>query len=55
LDLRNGVLKEGSILEDWKLSIVQPNYRGIGEQWSVDHMLLEKAMKVVVRFFEYRI
>jgi len=56
LDLCNGIVKEGSIPEDWKSSAVLPIckgdpmecgfYRGI--------KLLEHAMKVVERIFEHR-
>ena len=30
LDLRNGIVKEGSIAEDWKSSVVLPIYKGKG-------------------------
>ena len=46
LGLCNGILKEGSIPEDWK-SMECGLYRGI--------KLLEHAMKVVERIFEHRI
>jgi len=59
LYLCNGIVKEGSIPEDWKSSVVLPIYKGKG-----DHMecgsyrgikLLEHAMKVVERIFQHRI
>jgi len=31
LDLCNGIVKEGSIPEDWKSSVVLPIYKGKGE------------------------
>ena len=31
LDLCNGIVKEGSIPEDWKLSVVLPIYKGKGD------------------------
>ena len=36
LDLCNGIVKEGSIPEDWKSSVVLPIYKGKGTLWSVD-------------------
>jgi len=30
-DLCNGIVKEGSILEDWKSSVVLPIYKGKGK------------------------
>ena len=48
LDLCNGIVKEGSIPEDWKSSVVLPIYKG-------GIKLLEHAMKVVERIFEHRI
>jgi len=59
LDLCNGIVKEGSIPEDWKSSVVLPIYEG-----KVDPIkcgpyrgikLLEHAMKVAERISEHRI
>ena len=36
LDLYNGIVKEGSIPEDSKSSVVLPIYKGKGDLWSVD-------------------
>jgi len=36
LDLCNGIVKEGSIPEDWKSSVVLPIYKGKATLWSVD-------------------
>ena len=36
LDICNGIVKEGSIWEDWKSSVVFPIYKWKGIQWSVD-------------------
>ena len=59
LDLRNGIVKEGSIHEDWKSSVVLPIYRGKGDPMEYgsyrEIKLLEHAMKVVERIFEHRI
>ena len=35
-DLGNGIVKEGSIPEDWKSSVVLPIYKGKATLWSVD-------------------
>ena len=32
LDLCNGIVKEGSIPDDWKSSVVLPIYKGKGDQ-----------------------
>jgi len=59
LDLCNGILKESCISEDWKSSVVLPIYKWKGDP--VDYgsyrgiKLMERAMKVVERIFEYRI
>ena len=59
LDLCNGIVKEGSIPEDWKSSVVQPIYKGKGDPMECGSYrgikLLEHAMKVVQRIFEHRI
>ena len=59
LDLCNGIVKEGSIPEDWKSSVVQPIYKGKGDPMKCGSYrgikLLEHAMKVVERIFEHRI
>jgi len=59
LDLCNGIVKEGSILEDWKLSVVLPIYKGKGGPMECGSYrgikLLEHAIKVVERIFEHRI
>jgi len=36
LDLCNGIVKEGCIPEDWKLSVVLQFMKGSGIQWSMD-------------------
>ena len=50
-------MKEGSIPEDWKSSVVLPVYKGdpmeCGSYRGI--RLLEHAMKVVERIFEHRI
>jgi len=52
-------VKEGSIPEDWKSSVVLPIYKGKGDPMECGSYrgmkLLEHAMKVVERIFEYRI
>ena len=52
-------MKEGSIPEDWKSSVVLPVYKGKGDPMECGSYrgikLLEHAMKVVERIFEYRI
>jgi len=59
LDLCNGFVKEGSIPEDWKSSVVLPVYKGKGDPMDCGCYrrikLLEHAMKVVERIFEHRI
>ena len=59
LDLCNGILKEESIPEDWKSSVVLPIYKGKGDPIECGSYrgikLLEHAMKVVERIFEHRI
>jgi len=59
LDLCNGIVKEGCIPEDWKSSVVIPIYRGKDDPMRYGFYrgikLLEPAMKVVKRIFEYRI
>jgi len=59
LDLCNGIVKEGCISEDWKLSVVLPIYRGKGDPMEFESFtlieLLEHYMKVVDRIFEYRV
>ena len=51
LDLCNGTVKEGSIPEDWKSSVVLPIYKGKGDPMECGSYrgikLLEHAMKVV--------
>ena len=58
-DLYNGIVKEGSIPEDWKSSVVLPIYKGKGDPMECGSYrgikLLEHAMKVVQRIFEHRI
>ena len=55
----NGIVKEGSIPEDWKSSVVLPIYKGKGDPMECGSYrgikLLEQAMKVVERIFEHRI
>jgi len=59
LDLCNGIVKEGSIPEDWKSSVVLPTYKGKGDPMECGSYrgikLLEHVMKVVERIFEHRI
>jgi len=59
LDLRNGILKEGCIPEDWKSSVILPIYKEKGDPTECGSYrgikLLEHAMKVVQRIFEHRI
>jgi len=61
LDLCNSIVKEGSIPEDWKSSVVLPIYMYKGKRNPMDCgsyrgiKLLEHAMKVVKRIFEHRI
>ena len=59
LDLYNGILKKGSITEDWKSSVVLPIYNGKGDPKECGSYrgikLLEHAMKIVERIFEHRI
>ena len=59
LDLCNSIVKEGSIPEDWKSSVVLLIYKGKGDPMECGSYrgikLLEHAMKVVERIFENRI
>ena len=59
LDLCNGIVKEGSIPDDWKSSVVLPIYKNKGDPMECGSYrgikLLEHAMKVVERIFEHRI
>ena len=59
LDLCNGIVKEGSIPDDWKSSVVLPIYKGKGDPMECGSYrgirLLEHAMKVVEKIFEHRI
>ena len=59
LHLCNGTVKERSIPEDWKSSVVLPIYKGKGDPMECGSYraikLLEQAMKVVERIFEHRI
>jgi len=59
LDLCNGIVKEGSVPEDWKSSVVLPIYKGKGDPMECGSYrgikLLEHDMKVVERIFEHRI
>jgi len=52
-------VKEGSIPEDWKSSVVLPIYKGKGDPMDCGSYrgiyLLEHAMKVVERIFEHRV
>ena len=52
-DLCNGIVKEGSIPDDWKSSVVLPIYKGKGDPMECGSYrgikLLEHAMKVVER------
>ena len=52
-------MKEGSISEDWKSSVVLPIYKGNGDPMECGSYrgikLLEHAMKVIERIFEHRI
>ena len=54
----NGIVKEGSIPEDWKSSVVLPIYKGKGDPMECGSYrgikLLEHAMKVVEMILEYR-
>jgi len=58
LDLCNGIVKEGCILEDWKSSMVLPIYKGKGDSMECGSYrgikLLEHAMKVMERIFRHR-
>ena len=53
LELCNGIVKEGSIPQDWKSSVVLPVYKGKGDPMECGSYrlikLLEHAMKVVER------
>jgi len=59
LDLRNGIVKEGCIPEDWKSSVVLPIYKGKGDPMECGSYrgikLLEHAMKEMERIFQQRI
>jgi len=59
LDLCNGIVKEDCIPEDWNSSVVLPVYKGKGDPVECGSYrgikLLEHAMKVVERTFEYSI
>ena len=59
MDLRNGIVKEGYIPEDWKSSVVLPIYKGKGDPMECgsyrEIKLLKNAMKVVERIFKHRI
>ena len=59
LDSCNGIVKEGRIPEDWKSSVVLPNYKRKGDPMECGSYrgikLLEHAMKVVEKIFEHRI
>ena len=59
LDLCNGIVKEGSIPEDWKSSVVLSIYKGKGDPMECGSYrgikLLEHAMKDVESIFEHRI
>ena len=52
------IVKEGSIPDDWKSSVVLPIYKGKGNPMEFGSYrgikLLEHAMKVVERIFEHR-
>jgi len=52
------IVKEGSIPEDWKSSVVLPIYKGKGDPIECGSYtgikLLEHAMKAVERIFEHR-
>jgi len=53
----NGIVKEGCIPEDWKSTVVLPNYKGKGDPMECGSYrgtkLLQHAMKVVERIFEH--
>jgi len=59
LDLCSGIVKEGSIPDDWKSSVVLPIYKGKGDPMECGFYrgikLLEHAMTVVEKIFEHRI
>ena len=55
LDLCNGIVKEGSIPEDWKSSVVLPIYKGKGDPMDQRDQIVGTCMKVVERIFEHRI
>ena len=54
LDLCNGIVKEGSIPEDWKSNVVLPIYKGKGDPMKCGSYrgikLLEHAMKLLHPF-----
>ena len=58
LDLSNGIMKEGSIPEDWKSSVLLPIYKGKGDSMECGSYrgikLLEHAMKVVEMSFIFK-
>jgi len=58
LDLCNGIVK-GCIPENWKSSVILPISKGKGDPMECGSYrgikLLEHAMKMVERIFEYRI
>ena len=45
LDLCNGIVKEGSIPEDWKSSVVLPIYKGKGDPMSVAVIHLQRLLE----------
>ena len=57
LDLCNGIVKEGSITEDWKSTVVLPIYKGKGDPMECGShrgiKLLVHAMKLVEGIFEH--
>jgi len=59
LDLRNSIVKESYIPKDWKSSVPLPIYKVKGDPMECGSYrgikLLEHAMKVVERIFEYKI
>jgi len=59
LDLCSGILKEGCIPEDWKLSVVLPMYKRKGDPMECGSYrgikLLEHAMNMVERIFKHGI
>jgi len=59
LDLCNSIVKEGCIPEDWKSRVVLPIYKEKGDPVECGSYrgikLLEHAIKVVKKIFDYRI